>query len=288
MVNQLQNLERLEREKFSRLSNAVRDSHEKERAQAEKTKYWSVLGSVIGTCLGVFGTTINNRYRMKELRTIVSDATKINDQESTDIKPINANSIVIPALEDNRKTLENMSKNFLQIMENIDLKIEQLGKNVQNQAPPVINIPENPINIDLSKEFSALQDIIKKHNKNFVECQSKILNLRDEKLTQDLKQVNAESYNSFSSRVYDIEEMVKDVRSLVLDQVMSSSSSLITSSVKSHEAAKLAERNNQTILGTVESIMTQHEEKVAKQILTTGLIVVVVVPIISYAVSKLL
>ena len=53
--------EKKERECFSALSNAVRDSHEKERAQAEKTKYWSVLGSILGTCIGIFFTTINNR-----------------------------------------------------------------------------------------------------------------------------------------------------------------------------------------------------------------------------------
>ena len=53
--------EKSEREYFSALSNAVRDSHEKERAQAEKTKYWSILGSILGTCIGIFGTTINNR-----------------------------------------------------------------------------------------------------------------------------------------------------------------------------------------------------------------------------------
>ena len=39
----------------------VRDSHEKERAQAEKTKYWSIIGSIIGTCIGIVGTTIINR-----------------------------------------------------------------------------------------------------------------------------------------------------------------------------------------------------------------------------------
>jgi hypothetical protein len=36
----LHGLEKAERIRFSELSNAVRDSHEKERAQAEKTKYW--------------------------------------------------------------------------------------------------------------------------------------------------------------------------------------------------------------------------------------------------------
>lgn len=39
--------EKDEREHFAALSHAVRDSHEKERAQAEKTKYWSVIGSVL-------------------------------------------------------------------------------------------------------------------------------------------------------------------------------------------------------------------------------------------------
>jgi len=71
--------EKSEREYFSSLSNAVRDSHEKERAQAEKTKYWSVLGSIIGTCIGIFGTTINNRMRMNELRRLVSQNSSVEE-----------------------------------------------------------------------------------------------------------------------------------------------------------------------------------------------------------------
>jgi hypothetical protein len=35
-------------------------------------RYWSVIGSVVGTFLGVLGTTINNRLRMRELRDLVS------------------------------------------------------------------------------------------------------------------------------------------------------------------------------------------------------------------------
>ena len=61
LLTSFQVLERQERESFSQLSNAVRNSHEKERAQAEKTKYWSVIGSVIGATIGIIGTTINNR-----------------------------------------------------------------------------------------------------------------------------------------------------------------------------------------------------------------------------------
>merc|ERR1719348_1721325 len=71
--------EKTERECFSALSNAVRDSHEKERSQAEKTKYWSVLGSILGTCIGIFGTTINNRMRMNELRRLVQQNSAVEE-----------------------------------------------------------------------------------------------------------------------------------------------------------------------------------------------------------------
>lgn len=72
-------LEKKERECFSALSAAVRDSHEKERAQAEKTKYWGILGSAIGACLGVLGTMINNRMRMNELRKLVSQNSSVEE-----------------------------------------------------------------------------------------------------------------------------------------------------------------------------------------------------------------
>ena len=44
--------ESLERDQFVQLSASVRDSHERERARAERTKYWSVMGSLGGAFLG--------------------------------------------------------------------------------------------------------------------------------------------------------------------------------------------------------------------------------------------
>jgi len=52
---QVEELENKERQQFMLLSTALRDSHEKESAQAEKTKYWSVAGSVLGACIGILG-----------------------------------------------------------------------------------------------------------------------------------------------------------------------------------------------------------------------------------------
>lgn len=50
--SEYENLEALERDQFALLSGAVRDSHERERARAERTKHWSVIGSVGGAALG--------------------------------------------------------------------------------------------------------------------------------------------------------------------------------------------------------------------------------------------
>ena len=41
-----------ERDTFLELSAAMRDSYEKERARVERTKNWSLIGTIIGTLVG--------------------------------------------------------------------------------------------------------------------------------------------------------------------------------------------------------------------------------------------
>uniref|UniRef100_A0A3P9M5F8 Coiled-coil domain containing 51 n=1 Tax=Oryzias latipes TaxID=8090 RepID=A0A3P9M5F8_ORYLA len=65
-----------EREKFSLFSAAVRESHEKERTRAERTKNWSVIGSVLGALIGVMGSTYINRVRLQELKNLLLEAQK--------------------------------------------------------------------------------------------------------------------------------------------------------------------------------------------------------------------
>ncbi|XP_076600681.1 mitochondrial potassium channel [Chaetodon auriga] len=71
-----ENAEGSEREKFALFSAGVRESHEKERARAERTKNWSIIGSVLGALIGVIGSTYINRVRLQELKSLLLEAQK--------------------------------------------------------------------------------------------------------------------------------------------------------------------------------------------------------------------
>ncbi|XP_031704853.1 mitochondrial potassium channel [Anarrhichthys ocellatus] len=71
-----ENSEGSEREKFNLFSAGVRESHEKERTRAERTKNWSVIGSVLGALIGVMGSTYINRVRLQELKSLLLEAQK--------------------------------------------------------------------------------------------------------------------------------------------------------------------------------------------------------------------
>lgn len=95
-------LEKVERDNFSILSQCLRDSHEKERARAERTKYWSLIGSAVGALIGILGTTINNSLRMRELKNLV--------RESTDPGKINA---ILGSLTGMIRTQQSQIRGFL-------------------------------------------------------------------------------------------------------------------------------------------------------------------------------
>ncbi|KAK1799723.1 hypothetical protein P4O66_006261 [Electrophorus voltai] len=71
-----ENAEGGEREKFALFSASVRESHEKERSRAERTKNWSIIGSVLGAIIGVIGSTYINRVRLQELKSLLLEAQK--------------------------------------------------------------------------------------------------------------------------------------------------------------------------------------------------------------------
>ncbi|XP_055698191.1 mitochondrial potassium channel-like isoform X2 [Phlebotomus papatasi] len=59
-----------ERDLFTHLTSAVRTSHEKERSQAENSKYFSMILTMIGAVLGILGTTLSYHFRNRQYKNI--------------------------------------------------------------------------------------------------------------------------------------------------------------------------------------------------------------------------
>ncbi len=331
IVESIRALERQEREQFSRLSNAVRDSHEKERAQAEKTKYWSVIGSVIGTCLGVIGTTVNNRLRMRELRQVVKDSVCVGKGQdpATTTTAAAAGSVSMAAassaavaevLQIHEGKLETMSKNMKKVSEVLDSKLANLEKavtkaveasaskvfpvplsnnNNNDPVPNAVELIELTRAVDqtvrvLDRGFNQLQGNLFQHNSTLVESLAATITARDDKFIQTLRKINNEAYETFSNRVYETDEKVKDVRSLILAQAMTASNDAKATTVLSSKVAnqaetnKVLERSNKSILGTVENALKEHESRLQNQMLVTGVFMAVVTPLAIYVVNKIL
>ena len=234
-------LEKFEREYFSGLSNAVRDSHEKERAQAEKTKYWSVLGSILGTCIGIFGTTINNRMRMNELRRLVSQnntveeiraiGTELREDFSSHKESLED---VIEKADSSVKSLEKMGELCDSMREasqkinvrEIDSSLEEL-RHQQNQLSEVIGNHGEELHtrvdqlmadlISQSHQLEQMEELAARERdrqERLAEARDSQLRVTSESLVQESEQLR----EMMTVNIKAIEEKMKDVRSLLLHQ----------------------------------------------------------------------
>ncbi|XP_013382217.1 coiled-coil domain-containing protein 51 [Lingula anatina] len=82
LAEELSEFEEAERNCFQQLSAAHRESHEKERLKAERTKNWSLLFSGVVTVTGFVGYSITNYLRNRELRRIVKSSTGSQELQS--------------------------------------------------------------------------------------------------------------------------------------------------------------------------------------------------------------
>lgn len=74
IIDRVNYCEKDERDSFILLSTTLKDSHDRERIQAERTKYVSIVGSILGTIIGIIGSTVINAWKMNEFKRMVLDA----------------------------------------------------------------------------------------------------------------------------------------------------------------------------------------------------------------------
>ncbi|KAK7482799.1 hypothetical protein BaRGS_00025965 [Batillaria attramentaria] len=151
VVSNIRNLEKAERESFAVLSSALRDSHEKERARAEKTKYWSIIGSIVGAIIGITGTTINNYLKMKELRGIVTSA----GQNSEDLRNLSVELC---------KTVSVQSQKMDSLL--VDLHASAADGNNPRAAVTLERIKFSPTASDLQQQTEKILLALKSQEEN--------------------------------------------------------------------------------------------------------------------------
>lgn len=135
-----------EREKFALFSAAVRESHEKERTRAERTKNWSVIGSVLGALIGVMGSTYVNRVRLQELKSLLLEAQKgpENLQEALRIQA------------SNHRTQQDELGSLIGQMR---LTLHSFTANDKTtEAAPQTQIQPNPVALAFDSAFQNLQE----------------------------------------------------------------------------------------------------------------------------------
>jgi hypothetical protein len=88
IIDRVNMSEKEERDSFILLSTTLKDSHDRERIQAERTKYVSIVGSILGTIIGIIGSTVINTWKMNEFKRMVFDA-KVDTTNSFRTEQIN-------------------------------------------------------------------------------------------------------------------------------------------------------------------------------------------------------
>lgn len=143
-----ENAEETEREKFALFSAGVRESHEKERSRAERTKNWSIIGSVLGAIIGVMGSTYINRVRLQELKGLLLEAQKgpVSLQEAIKIQA---------------SLHKNQQEELRGLIDTFRSVVKGGGDEVQSVKPRSVLVPEAvPVSVQPSTP-SASEEAVK-------------------------------------------------------------------------------------------------------------------------------
>ena len=128
-----------------------------ERLRQEKTKYLSVIGSIIGALIGIIGSSINNAMKMKEFKNIVLSSIQAQQLSSSGymaegIGKSSNNSVLAQSSEE----LGEIEKKR-QILEEQHAK---LGEEIRKRDQELSNlIHETGSNLEYKMKINALATV---------------------------------------------------------------------------------------------------------------------------------
>lgn len=100
ITSTFQEYDQTERELFTAFTNAIRDSHEKQRAQLEYTKYFGLILSITGSFLAFCYSTLKKQ-----------DLKKFIEERLTSLDDKIGNQKLYELIHTNEETLKEVSKN---------------------------------------------------------------------------------------------------------------------------------------------------------------------------------
>lgn len=219
-----EDLEALERDQFALLSGAVRDSHERERARVERTKHWSVIGSIGGAALGILGSTLVNYIRLKQIKNSIKEtgSTLIGKtDELADLVKTQENQIGTQT-NDLKESLSTQSKLFEQKLEELAGLFNLLTLNLISDPLKDLGIHVQPA-VD-PEHFKNVQSLMSQNQGNTEELMKSIVSKIDSvievlkidryKMKDDLKTLQQHLDNLDSSVVHCENRTVEELERL--------------------------------------------------------------------------
>jgi hypothetical protein len=134
----LENCQQKERECFESLSDAIQESHEKERARTEQMKYYSRLGSLLGAVFGYLGSNMflrreirrHNKSQGEKMETIETALLQIQKRETLTIKEQREDAAASSSQGDVEVTIQKLQQSLMQA----ETKVDQLSAAIKRNA----------------------------------------------------------------------------------------------------------------------------------------------------------
>ncbi|XP_076818878.1 uncharacterized protein LOC143464779 [Clavelina lepadiformis] len=164
----IDSVEEKERDTFLELSAAMRDSYEKERARVERTKNWSLIGTVVGTVLGMLGSAYINRVRTKDLQHMIKEKDQ-NEEIKTKIGEV----------------LPNMQSQYDDIKEEIKqlqvcLVNKLLSEPIPAKATASSMVNDESLNADATTKLSEIVTVLNSFKQVLQSFQNQLLQLLED------------------------------------------------------------------------------------------------------------
>ena len=156
---ELEKCQQKERECFESLSDAIQESHEKERTRTEQMKYYTRLGSLLGAVFGFLGSNMflrreirqHNKSQAEKMETIETALLQIQKYKTRTIKEQGEDVTVSSSQADVKPTIQKLEQS-LQLAET---KVDQLSAAVERNAAILKEIYEKTLPLKESHATSV-------------------------------------------------------------------------------------------------------------------------------------